>query len=169
MSSTVTTASTTAHPSSTTLKSIAQGFEARLAKDLSAGTTTEVPSATPSSTVTLSSAGIGMLKSLGQSAVNVVKGAAESALDAVEVPFDAAKDIATGVVSAVEGVGKAGWDLGSGQLESIMTDAGSAVRSLVADAPATLTSDLKTDVESAGSDLLTLAKGALGVSSLGSL
>lgn len=158
----------TAYSTPATLKGTAQAVEAGVAKDLGAAVAA-VSSGTPSTTVTLSSAGIGLLEGLGQSVVNVAKGGAETALDAVELPVDVAKDIAGGFIGAGEDIGKAGLDLVSGNLGSVATDAGAAVRSLVSDAPAAVVSDVANDVKAIATDGATLASGLLGLSSFGAL
>lgn len=165
-STTVSTAATTAYRSPSTLKSAAQEVEAGVTKGLASTATSTV---TPSSTVTLSSVGVGLLESLGQSVVDVAKGGAETAMDAIELPVDVATDVASGFAGAAEDMGKAGLDLVSGNFGSVATDAGAAVRSLVAGVPAAVISDVATDLKSIANDGATLASGVLGLSSLGAL
>ena len=167
-STTISNASTSSHSARFTLKSAAQAVEAGIAKDLTSAVAA-VSSATPSSTVTLSLAGVGLLESLGQSAANIAKGGADGAMDVVELPVDVARDVAGGVLDTGEDLAKAGLDLVSGDLGSVAMDAGAAVRGLVADAPGAVISDVATDVKAIASDGARLAGGILGLSTLGVL
>jgi hypothetical protein len=122
----------------------------------------------PSSTVTLSAAGVGLLERLGQSAVNVAEGGTATATDAVDLPVDLATNLVTGLAGALEGVGKATADLGSGNLGAMATDAGAAARSLVA-MPEAIVSSAVTDLKSLATDATTLGSGLLGLSTLGAV
>jgi len=112
---------------------------------------------------------LGLFESLGQSAVDVVKGAADLAVDAVEMPIGIAGDIAGGVVGAIEGVARTGWDLIAGGVASIPSDAGGAVRSVLVDAPTSVAKDVATDAKAVASDAATLGSGVVGLSGTGAL
>jgi hypothetical protein len=168
-STTVNSATTAAYSSPFTSTAAAQAVSNDLtssagAASVAASTATVIPS----STVTLSAAGVGLLESLGQSAVDVAEGGTRAATDAVDLPVDLATDLVSGFAGAIESLGKATVDLGSGDLGLMATDAGAAVHSLVA-MPEAILSNTVPDVKSFATDAATFGSGLLGLATLGAV